>query len=129
MGEAHAADQRITVLAAADDRRVSGNMPRRYHGKIIGALHDGEIIRILRVGADRNRKPWAYVACETNGEGWVYREFISSTEHRPEIAPAQWPTASRKRWVAGADTRVQPEGIGHDEQKEATSPPPSVSHL
>jgi hypothetical protein len=27
-------------------------------------------------GADRQGKPWAYVAYETNGEGWVYREFI-----------------------------------------------------
>ena len=50
---------------------------RRYDGTIIGALHNGEIVRILRVGADRNGKPWAYVAYETNGEGWVYREFIS----------------------------------------------------
>ncbi len=49
---------------------------RRYDGKIIGALHNGEIVRILRVGADRSGKPWAYVAYETNGEGWVYREFI-----------------------------------------------------
>jgi hypothetical protein len=50
---------------------------RRFDGKVIGALHNGEIVKILRVGADRNGKPWAYVAYETNGEGWVYREFIS----------------------------------------------------
>ena len=50
---------------------------RRSDGKIIGALHNGEIVRILRMGADSNGKPWAYVAYETNGEGWVYREFIS----------------------------------------------------
>ncbi len=50
---------------------------RRLDGHVIGVLHDGEIVRILRVGADRSRKPWAYVAYETNGEGWVYREFIS----------------------------------------------------
>ena len=42
-----------------------------------GALHNGKIVRILRTSADRNGKPWAYVAYETNGEGWVYREFIS----------------------------------------------------
>jgi hypothetical protein len=50
---------------------------RRFDGKIIGALHNGEIIRVLWTGADREGKPWAYVAYETNGEGWVYREFIS----------------------------------------------------
>jgi hypothetical protein len=50
---------------------------RRFDGKIIGALHNGEIIRVLRTGADPQGKPWAYVAYETNGEGWVYREFIS----------------------------------------------------
>jgi hypothetical protein len=50
---------------------------RRFDGKVIGALHNGEIVKLLRAGADRNGKPWAYVAYETNGEGWVYREFIS----------------------------------------------------
>jgi hypothetical protein len=50
---------------------------RRFDGKIIGALHNGEIVRVLRTGSDPQGKPWAYVAYETNGEGWVYREFIS----------------------------------------------------
>ncbi|HXE24865.1 MAG TPA: SH3 domain-containing protein [Roseiarcus sp.] len=50
---------------------------RRFDGRVIGALHNGEIVRVLRTGADRHGKPWAYVAYETNGEGWVYREFIS----------------------------------------------------
>ena len=50
---------------------------RRFDGKIIGALHNGEIVRVLRTGADPQGKPWAYVAFETNGEGWVYREFIT----------------------------------------------------
>jgi hypothetical protein len=50
---------------------------RRADGKIIGVLHNGEIVRILSTGADAKGKPWAYVAYETNGEGWVYREFIS----------------------------------------------------
>ena len=50
---------------------------RRFNGKVIGALHNGEIVKVLRTGADRQGKPWAYVAYETNGEGWVYREFIS----------------------------------------------------
>jgi hypothetical protein len=50
---------------------------RRFDGKIIGALHNGEIVKILRTGADPHGKPWAYVAYQTNGEGWVYREFIS----------------------------------------------------
>ena len=50
---------------------------RRFDGHVIGVLHNGEIVRILRVGADRSGKPWAYVAYETKGEGWVYREFIS----------------------------------------------------
>ena len=50
---------------------------RRFDGKIIGALHNGEIVKVLRTGADPHGKPWAYVAYETNGEGWVYREFIS----------------------------------------------------
>lgn len=50
---------------------------RRADGKIIGALHNGEIVRILRMGEDPQGKPWAYVAYETNGEGWVTREFIS----------------------------------------------------
>jgi hypothetical protein len=50
---------------------------RRFDGKVIGALHNGEIVKILRTSADRNGKSWAYVAYETNGEGWVYWEFIS----------------------------------------------------
>jgi hypothetical protein len=50
---------------------------RRFDGKIIGALHNGEIVRVPRTGADPKGKPWAYVAYQTNGEGWVYREFIS----------------------------------------------------
>ena len=50
---------------------------RRFDGKIIGALRNGEIVGILRMGEDPQGKPWAYVAYETNGEGWVYREFIS----------------------------------------------------
>ena len=50
---------------------------RRFDGKILGALHNGEMVRVLRTGADRHGRPWAYVAYETNGEGWVYREFIS----------------------------------------------------
>jgi hypothetical protein len=50
---------------------------RRFDNTIIGALHNGEIVKILRTGADPKGKPWAYVAYETNGEGWVYREFIS----------------------------------------------------
>jgi hypothetical protein len=50
---------------------------RRFDGKVLGALHNGEIVKVLRTGADRQGKPWAYVGYETNGEGWVYREFIS----------------------------------------------------
>ena len=50
---------------------------RRFDGKILGVLHNGEIVKVLRTGADRHGRPWAYVAYETNGEGWVYREFIS----------------------------------------------------
>jgi hypothetical protein len=49
---------------------------RRFDGKIMGALHNGEIVKLLRTGADPHGKPWAYVAYQTNGEGWVYREFI-----------------------------------------------------
>jgi hypothetical protein len=49
----------------------------RFDEKVIGALHNGEIVKILRTSADRNGKPWAYVAYETNGEGCVYWEFIS----------------------------------------------------
>ena len=50
---------------------------RRFDGKIIGALHNGEIVKVLRTGSDPKGRPWAYVAYQTNGEGWVYREFIS----------------------------------------------------
>jgi Bacterial SH3 domain len=50
---------------------------RRFDGRVIGALHNGEIVKVLRTGADSKGKPWAYVEYETNGEGWVYREFIS----------------------------------------------------
>ena len=32
---------------------------RRFDGKVIGALHNGEIVKILRTGADRRGKPWA----------------------------------------------------------------------
>jgi hypothetical protein len=47
-----------------------------FDGRVIGAHHNGEIVRIPRASADRTGKPWAYVAYETNGEGWVYWEFI-----------------------------------------------------
>jgi hypothetical protein len=50
---------------------------RRFDGKVIGAVHNGEIVKVLRTGTDGQGKPLAYVAYETNGEGWVYREFIS----------------------------------------------------
>jgi hypothetical protein len=50
---------------------------RRFDDTVIGVLHNGKIVRILRTGADENGKPWAHVAYETNGEGWVCREFIS----------------------------------------------------
>ena len=50
---------------------------RRGDGAIIGALRNGEVVEILKRGYDPKGKPWAYVAYETNGEGWVYREFIT----------------------------------------------------
>jgi hypothetical protein len=71
--EAASAAQRCMVT---DPTGTALNV-RRFDGKIIGALHNGEIVKVLRRGADRQGKPWAYVAYETNGEGWVYREFIS----------------------------------------------------
>jgi hypothetical protein len=40
---------------------------RWFDGKVIGVLHYGEIVRILRMGADKSGKPGAYVAYETNG--------------------------------------------------------------
>ena len=51
---------------------------RRPGGKIIGALHNGEIVRVLRAGADRQGKPRAYAAYQTNGEGCLSR-IISCT--------------------------------------------------
>ena len=30
---------------------------RRFGGKVLGALHNGEIVKILRTGADRNGNP------------------------------------------------------------------------
>jgi len=50
---------------------------RRADGKVIGALRNGSIVHVLRSGADDRGRPWSYVAYGTNGEGWVYREFIS----------------------------------------------------
>jgi hypothetical protein len=35
---------------------------RRLDGKVIGALHNSEIVKILRASADRNAQPRAYVA-------------------------------------------------------------------
>ena len=70
---------------------------RRFDGKIIGALQNGEIVRILRTGADPYGKPWAYVAYETNGEGWVYREFTVATGAVP------LPTSGRDQAGAGAN--------------------------
>jgi hypothetical protein len=31
---------------------------RRFDGKIIGALRNGEIVKVLRTGADPHGKPW-----------------------------------------------------------------------
>jgi hypothetical protein len=74
----------VSIDAASSSQRCMVTDPtgtplnvRRFDGKTIGALHNGEIVRILRTGADRQGRPWAYVAYETIGEGWVYREFIS----------------------------------------------------
>jgi hypothetical protein len=50
---------------------------RRADGAIIGTLPNGEVVEILKMGYDPKGKPWAYVAYEANGEGWVYREFIT----------------------------------------------------
>ena len=50
---------------------------RRADGVIIGTLRNGEVVEILKTGYDPKNKPWAYVAYGTNGEGWVYREFIT----------------------------------------------------
>ncbi len=72
----------IDVASAAQRCKVTDSTGtplniRRFDGQIIGALHNGEIVKILRTGADPQGKPWAYVAYQTNGEGWVYREFIT----------------------------------------------------
>ena len=74
----------VSIDAASSSQRCMVTDPtgtplnvRRFDGKVIGALHNGEIVKVLRTGAGRQGKPWAYVAYETNGEGWVYREFIS----------------------------------------------------
>ena len=32
---------------------------RRFDGRVIGALHNGEIVKVLRTGADSKGKPWA----------------------------------------------------------------------
>ena len=53
---------------------------RRFDGKVLGSRHNGEIVKILRTSADRNGKQWAYVAYETNGEGWVYGSSSAATE-------------------------------------------------
>ncbi len=51
---------------------------RQADGTIIDTLTNGEWVEILRTGADRHGKPWAYVVAEEGeGKGWVYREFIS----------------------------------------------------
>jgi hypothetical protein len=50
---------------------------RTFDGRVIGALNNGEIVKILRTSAHRNGEPRAYVAYETNGEDWGYRELIS----------------------------------------------------
>lgn len=71
--DAASASQRCMVT---DPTRTPLNV-RRFDGKVIGALHNGEIVKVLRTRADPQGKPWAYVGYETNGEGWVYREFIS----------------------------------------------------
>jgi hypothetical protein len=45
--------------------------------KVIGALHNGKIVEILRTSADTTGKPWSYVADETNGGvGFIGKRIV-----------------------------------------------------
>lgn len=51
---------------------------RDQQKNIIGAIPNGRIVVILRMGEDDAGKPWALVATPGGRRlGWVYREFIS----------------------------------------------------
>jgi hypothetical protein len=56
---------------------------RRFDGKIIGALHNGEIVRVLRTGADPKGKPWAYVAYQQMGRAGSTESLSAGIEAVP----------------------------------------------
>ena len=46
-------------------------------GAIVGALHNGAAVRVLRTAVDERGRPWAYVVPVQGQAGWIFREFVS----------------------------------------------------
>jgi hypothetical protein len=61
----------------ADPTGTPLNVRARPNGAIVGALHNGTLVRILDMAVDGGGRPWAYVIPLGPGKrGWVFREFV-----------------------------------------------------
>ena len=73
-GAAHSAHAECIV---ADPSPTPLNVRTAPHGRIVGALDNGQMVSILDISIDNQGRPWVYVADDTgNPLGWVYREYV-----------------------------------------------------
>lgn len=60
----------------ADPSGTPLNVRAAPGGAILGALHNGAVVRLHDAGTDEAGRVWAYVAPRVGKAGWVYRRFI-----------------------------------------------------
>jgi hypothetical protein len=76
---------------------------RRFDGKIIGALHNGEIVRVLRTGADPKGKPWPMSRIKQMARAGSTESLSAGIEAVPRRFQRQSPI---QRGQAGAADRT-----------------------
>jgi len=60
---------------------------RGFDGKVIGALHNGKIVEILRTSAETTGKPWSYAADETNGGvGFIGKRIVGAGDATEDLS-------------------------------------------
>lgn len=54
------------------------NVRSRPNGPILGALHNGTVVRVLQTLTDASGRPWIYVRPQGAGRtGWVFGDFLT----------------------------------------------------
>jgi hypothetical protein len=53
------------------------NVRSRPNGAILGALHNGIVVRVTERDFDQQGRAWVYVVPQQGRAGWVFREFVS----------------------------------------------------